>query len=56
MSNHRPETGTASEIADFVFCAESWRLAQLCEFSRKARIATQHACSTDRAQCMFFRS
>jgi hypothetical protein len=24
-----PETATASEIADFVFCPEAWRLAEL---------------------------
>lgn len=29
MPRHAPETVTATEIADFVFCPEAWRLAQL---------------------------
>ena len=29
MEDQPPETVTASEIAEFVFCPEAWRLAQI---------------------------
>ena len=44
MPERPPENVTASEIADFVYCSEAWRLAQLGhksanQFVRKAGTA-----------------
>ena len=41
MTKQPPETVTASEIADFVFCNEAWRLAALGH--RSANRAVQQA-------------